>query len=226
MEVDDGRGLERLEVGAMEDKIRANAELVIKQLGPLSSLEFGYNAESVAWVDGFIEQQRSRSDIDKNAINGLVNVLGSFLGECMIRCFGGTWQNVDGEWSVRFGDENEVYPFRKVRKQFDNGQEDSIKRFFEVIPVMFKQHLQKPDQSATSGKLKRLELFIHQAEEAYSRLYDEPSRSGRAAAYNECKESMADAIQLARRLGFEDKVVELEKKLEHYKNVFRHQMDF
>ena len=34
MEVDDGRGLERLEVGAMEDKIRANAELVIKQLGP------------------------------------------------------------------------------------------------------------------------------------------------------------------------------------------------
>ncbi len=56
----------------MEDKIRANAELVIKQLGPLSSLEFGYNVESVAWVDGFIEQQRNRSDIDKNTIDGLL----------------------------------------------------------------------------------------------------------------------------------------------------------
>jgi hypothetical protein len=47
-----------------------------------------------------------------------------------------------------------------------------------------------------------------------------------AESVNECKESMADAIHLARRLGLEDKVVELEKKLEHYKNVFRHQMDF
>ncbi len=204
----------------MEDKIRANAELVIKQLGPLSDLAFGYNAESVAWVDGFIEQQRNRSDIDKNAINGLVNVLGSFLGECIIRCFGGTWQNGDGEWSVRFGDENAAYPFRKVRKQFDNGQEDSIKKFFEVIPVIFKK------QTETSDSMKKLECFIHQAEDAYSRLYDEPSRSGRAAAYNECKESMADAIHLARELGLEDKVIELEKKLEHYKNVFRHQMDF
>jgi len=65
----------------MEDKIRANAELVIKQLGPLSGLAFGYNADSVVWVDGFIEQQRSRSDIDNDQVDGLVNVLGSFLGE-------------------------------------------------------------------------------------------------------------------------------------------------
>lgn len=210
----------------MEDKIRANAELVIKQLGPLSDLEFGYNAESVAWVDGFIEQQRSRSGVDKNVIDGLVNVLGSFLGECIIRCFGGNWKNADGEWSVCFDDKNAVYPFTKVRKHFANGQEDSVRSFFELIPVMFKQHLQKPDQSATTDNTERLEFFIRQAEEAYSRLYDEPSRSGRAAAYNDCKESMADAIHLARQLGLEDKVAELEKKLEHYKNVFRHQMDF
>ncbi len=204
----------------MEDKIRANAELVIKQLTPLSGLAFGYNAESVAWVDGFIEQQRSRSDIDKNVIDGLSNVLGSFLGECIIRCFGGHWNNQEGGWCVRFDDQNAVYPFTKVRKHFANGQEDSIKRFFEVIPVMFKK------QTGSSGSMERLDFFIRQAEEAYSRLYDEPSRSGRAAAYNDCKESMADAIHLARQLGLEDKVAELEKKLEHYKNVFRHQMDF
>ncbi len=210
----------------MEDKVRANAELVIKQLGPLSGIAFGYNAESVAWVEGFIEQQRSRSDIDKNEINGLVNVLGSFLGECIIRCFGGGWKNADGEWSVCFDDKNAVYPFSKVRKQFTNGEGDSIKRFFEVIPMMFKQHIQKPDQSTSSDNMKQLEFFIHQAEEAYSCLYDEPSRSGRAAAYNECKESMAEAIHLARQLGLKDKVAELEKQLEHYKNIFRHQMDF
>jgi len=74
--------------------------------------------------------------------------------------------------------------------------------------------------------MERIEFFVRQAEEAYNRLYDEWSSSGRAAAYNECKESMADAIRLARELGLEDKVIELEKKLEHYKAVFRHQMDF
>lgn len=233
----------------MEDKIKANAELVIKQLGPLSGLEFGYNADSVGWVDGFIEQQRIRSDTDKNMIDGLVNVLGSFLGECIIRCFGGRWRNANGEWCVSFDDENVVYPFNKVRKQFANGPEDSIKRFFDVIPVIYKEYIQKPDQSVAlefpflsasmpfyhaqepdqstkKDTKEQLEFFIRQAEDAYSRIYDEWSRSGRAAAYNECKESMADAIRLARQLGLDDKIVELEKKLEHYKNVFRHQMDF
>lgn len=233
----------------MEDKIKANAELVIKQLSPLSGIEFGYDAESVAWVDGFIEQQRIRSDIDDNAINGLVNVLGAFLGKCIIHCFGGHWQNIDGEWRVSFDDKNAVYPFNKVKKQFTNGQEDSIKKFFEVIPVMFKEHIQKPEQSdvlefpflsasmlfystpesnqsTTLDSEERLELYIRQAKDAYGRIYDEWSSSGRAAAYNECKESMADAIRLARQLGLEDKATELEKELEHYKAVFRSQMGF
>jgi hypothetical protein len=209
-----------------EDKIRANAELVIKELGPLSGLEFGYNAESVAWVDGFIEQQRNRSDLDKNTINGLVNALGSFLGECIIRYFGGYWNNSNGEWCVRFDEENAVYPFNKVHKQFANGPEDSIKSFFKLIPVTFKEHIRKTDQYQTSKSIEQLEIIIRQAEDAYSRIYDEWSSSGRAAAYNECKESLADAIHLARELGLEDKVTELEKKLDHYKNVFRHQMDF
>ena len=210
----------------MEDKIRANAQMVIQQLGPLSGLEFGYNAESVAWVDGFIEGQRSRSDIGSNEIDGLANVLGSFLGECIIKCFGGQWRNKDGQWCVSFDEKNAAYPFSKVRKQFASGQEDSIKSFFETIPVVFKLHLKKPDDPATSESMKQLEFHIRQAEEAYSRLYDAYSRSDRAAAYNDCKESMADAIHLARQLGLQDKVLELEKKLEHYKNVFRHQMDF
>ena len=208
-----------------EDKIKANAKLVIEQLSPLSGLEFGYNAESVAWVDGFIENQRIRSDIDKNVVNGLVNTLGSFLGECIIRCYGGSWQNINGEWCIRFDNKNAVYPFNKVKKQFKNGQADSTKKFFELIPVLFKEYVQKPAQPDASRK-EQLERYIRQAEDAYSLIYDESSSSGRAAAYNECKESMADAIRLARQLGLEDKVTELEKKLEHYKEVFRHQMGF
>ncbi len=206
-----------------EDKIKANAELVIKQLGQLSGLEFGYNAESVAWVDGFIENQRIRPDMDENAINGLINTLGSFLGECIIRCYGGCWQNINGEWCIGFDGKNAVYPFNKVKKQFRNGPGDSTKSFFELIPVVFKAYIRKPDQSEASRR-GQLEQYIRQAEDAYSRMYDEWLSSSRAAAYNECKESIADAIRLARELGLEDKAAELEKKREHYKAVFRSQM--
>lgn len=205
----------------MEDKIKMNAALVIKQLGPLSGLEFGYTAESVAWVDQFIEQQRCRFDLDENTIIGLVDTLGSFLGECIIRCFGGTWRNLNEEWCICFAEEKMVFPFSKVQKQFANGQNDSIKSFFELIPVLFKQNLPTPVQSEN---MEQLEFFIRQAEEAYGSIYDIPSSSGRAAAYSDCKESMAGAIQLARQLGLENKVIELEKKLEHYKAVFRNQL--
>jgi hypothetical protein len=206
-----------------EDKIKANAELVIRQLGPLSGMEFGYNAASVAWVNGFIERQRSNHDLDQNAIDGLVNTLGSYIGECIIRCYGGRWQNIKGEWSVSFDDKNAVYPYGKVRKQFLHGEEDSTKRFFELIPQLFKEPLRLYAR-LDPLLIEKMEHFIYLAEEAYSSLYDIPSESGRAAAYSECKEFMAEAIHFARQLGLEDRVAELEKKLEHYKAVFRHQI--
>lgn len=205
----------------MEDKIKTNAELVIKQLGPLSGFEFGYTAESVSWVDQFIEHQRHRSGVDENTIDRLADMLGSFLGECIIRFFGGHWQNINGEWSVYFDNGNVVFPFSKVKKQFINGREDSIESFFEVIPMMVKQNA---DQSLILESMKQLTFFIRQAEDAYDRIYDARSNSEGTAAYSDCKENMYDAIHLARQLGLEQKAIELEKRLTHFKEVFRHQM--
>jgi hypothetical protein len=44
---------------------------------------------------------------------------------------------------VSFNESNAAYPFAKVQKQFQNGSEDSIRSFFEIIPVVF--------NSATEG---------------------------------------------------------------------------
>ena len=43
-----------------EEKIRANGRLVIDRFSTLSGLDtrFGYNRDSLKWVDGFIERQR------------------------------------------------------------------------------------------------------------------------------------------------------------------------
>lgn len=122
-----------------QEMIRGNAELVVAQLGNLSGIEnFGYNAESVEWVDGFIERQRIRSCLDEPTVHQMVQTLGSYLGECVVACFGGEWQQREGSWAVVFNEGNAAFPFNKVAKQFANGSEDSVRSWFDAIPLLFR----------------------------------------------------------------------------------------
>ena len=127
----------------MENKIRLNAELVVAEMQKISDIDFGYNAQSVAWLDGYIERQRARPDMNQEFINSLVSVLGSYLGECVIKCYGGYWNEDGGQWQVCFNDGNCVYPFNKVRKQFEHGAGagDSISSLFESIPLVFAKYM-------------------------------------------------------------------------------------
>jgi hypothetical protein len=45
----------------------------------LRETPLGYDAESVAWLDGYIERQRVRRDLTTAAVNRMVDVLGSSL---------------------------------------------------------------------------------------------------------------------------------------------------
>ena len=122
-----------------QEMIRANAEMVVAQLRQASGMDdFGYNAESVAWLDAFIERQRVRPEFaDAGAAERMSQTLGSFLGECVVRCHGGEWREVDGSWAVDFGGGNAAFPFNKVRKQFANGAGDGVNSWFESIPLIF-----------------------------------------------------------------------------------------
>jgi len=108
------------------------AESVRKQLN------LKYDAESVKFIEGFIE--RSKSSFDKEGSKGLINSLGSFIGQCIIENYGGQWQvdSETGSVAVVFDNNNKAYPFVKVGKQFDNGLEDSVYSFYSVIPTVFK----------------------------------------------------------------------------------------
>ena len=122
-----------------QEMIRANAELVVSELRGASGMDdFGYNAESVRWLDGFIERQRVRPEFaGEEAAGRMSQTLGSFLGECVIRCYGGEWREVDGSWAVCFDGDNAAFPFNKVRKQFANGAGDGVLGWFESIPLIF-----------------------------------------------------------------------------------------
>ena len=123
----------------MEELIKANAEMVVQKLGPLSGIDFGYTQESVEWLEGYIERLRNSGEFDSGETkNKLTSVFASFLGECIVRCYGGTWEQADsGVWCVAFSHDNIAFPFAKVAKQIDNGLEDGIASFFTAIPIVF-----------------------------------------------------------------------------------------
>ncbi len=66
-------------------------------------------------------------------------------------------------------------------------------------------------------RLKELEAL---AEAAYDEMYDSRSPTG---CYSRAKEAFYDVITLATRLGRQKDVERLEKRLQHVKEVFRHQ---
>jgi hypothetical protein len=125
--------------------IKANAEMTIQQMRLISRTDFGYTRESVEWLEGYIERLRQSGELQAEATRDkLVSVFGSFLGECIVRCYGGVWAEKEGVWCVFFEGENCVFPFAKISKQMEHGLEDSIGSLFCTVPVVFKDHINVP----------------------------------------------------------------------------------
>lgn len=122
------------------DQIAANAQMAIDRLGEVADVPFGLDRASVAWVAGFIDRQRARDGFDPDDTSGLVDVLGSHLGEAIVAATGGRWEEVDDGWGwgVRLGSHGVCFPFTKVAKQLRDGSEagESILSFYDVVLAM------------------------------------------------------------------------------------------
>ena len=110
------------------EHLRSNAELVIAFARDQFGQGLAYDEQAIRWLDGYIQRQHEAGD--PNDRDSLVSTLGSFLGECIIRSFGGKWAMVDGSWCVQFDEKNAAFPFAKVAKQLENGSGDSVLSFF------------------------------------------------------------------------------------------------
>ena len=100
-------------------------------------LNLVYDAESVKFIEGFVE--RNRVQIAPEEWQGLITSLGAFLSRCIMLNYGGSWQQDDEHGPyIAFDEQNKVFPFSKVAKQFENGLEDSVYSFYQVIPIVFK----------------------------------------------------------------------------------------
>jgi len=105
-----------------------------------NQLQLKYDKGSVKYLEEFIERQKTR--FSKEEVIGLINSCGAFLGQCIIENYGGQWAKDDtGNICISFGEKSKAYPFSKVSKQFENGLEDSIYSFYNVIPMVFESEL-------------------------------------------------------------------------------------
>lgn len=114
--------------------IRANAEFVLKEARDNLGQDIGYDAEGVRWLDGFIQRRHDGGAIDDP--NGLVNTLGSFLGECIARTYNGWWQETEHGWAVIVDGDLAVFPFNKVHKQLFDGATESVLSLFNGVPAL------------------------------------------------------------------------------------------
>jgi hypothetical protein len=112
-------------------QIRSNANLVVEGSNKSCGFQFGFDARSVAWLDGFIEKLRSGPFSDEQREGMEINI-SCYLGEAILRNFGGIWSLNEQGWHILFPIGTRAFPFSKVRKRFQDGEFDSIASFYRI----------------------------------------------------------------------------------------------
>ena len=97
-------------------------------------IDLDYSEASILRLYEIIEQ--GWSDQPPAALDQMILLFGSFLGEAMCQLFGGAWvRNDDGAIGVRVG-EATIMVFTKMKKRFLNGPEDSISYYYQGVKTM------------------------------------------------------------------------------------------
>jgi len=107
------------------EQINQYAEKLVLSMQKNAAPEFGYDEESVQFLSEVITKEGS--SYSEKAREVLPSVYGSYLGIAIIKKYGGKWVNVEGlGYGVMIDENNIAFPFNKVSKHIENGEEDSI----------------------------------------------------------------------------------------------------
>ncbi|WP_303312590.1 hypothetical protein [Hymenobacter sp. BT730] len=106
------------------EELRSAAEAVRENLN-ISS----FDEPAVRELAKFIEEQRTTMPAEEQP--GVINALGCFLGECIIRSFGGYWyREINGLVSVRLQGSTLINPFVSVERHLLHGVTDAVVAVF------------------------------------------------------------------------------------------------
>lgn len=93
-----------------------------------------FDESAVHTLAEFIENERP--NVPDDSRTAVVNALGCFLGECIIRSFGGRWRaDARGVAGVQLERGLFLHPSFFVEQQFRQGLAESVAAFFASVPA-------------------------------------------------------------------------------------------
>jgi hypothetical protein len=97
-------------------------------------VELGCDRAGVEWLDRFIQSWAEA--LDSKTLAGLSQLVGSFLGECIIHEHGGKWVTADGREYVRIGAGETVDPFWMAGSSLRYRSTYSVSDLFAAVPAI------------------------------------------------------------------------------------------
>ena len=118
-------------------QLEERAAVVFKQY---FDIELNKDEAAIKDLSNFINEYRNK--FDKEAENAWYQLIGAFLGQTIISVYGGRWIEIESSSAcIELNDGSICFPFDKVAKQMENGQEDSIHYYFNFITEILNKEL-------------------------------------------------------------------------------------
>lgn len=116
----------------VDNNSRQIATKMEQQTGRRCTFDF----EAVQWLEAYMRTLRPIEAAD--ARQEQVNLLGAFLGQCLVNTYGGMWAQVDNSWlGVKVGENVIVAPWRKVEHFLTGDEAEAPTIFFDVVGSNF-----------------------------------------------------------------------------------------
>ena len=115
----------------LEEDIHLASEWVVKALNS-SGYNADYSLESMKEIDRFFDEQSSETGLLSKNRGRILFALGSYIGETVIRLYGGEWITDDSDpqgeinISVKLGNGTVLWPVFRCMKRYIQGREESI----------------------------------------------------------------------------------------------------
>lgn len=112
-------------------ELREDAQLVIDVLSEKEAIALDYSADSVSWLDAYIDEHREElNDGDKTVLQ---EKFGAYLGESIRRNYGGRWvKDSDDQWMIVFDERHQASPFDIIGEHLDH--HTAMTQVFEHLP--------------------------------------------------------------------------------------------
>lgn len=122
----------------LDEDIHTACEWVVMALNS-SGYKADYTVESMKEIDRFIDEQSGENGIISRGRGKILFSLGCYVGETVIRLYGGKWHTDDNDpegeinASVELDNGTVIFPIQRVIKRYQNGSEDGIYAYVYVL---------------------------------------------------------------------------------------------